>query len=327
MVGAAVAASMAGRGTTRARSAMVVVALVGVPAIGGAVRQAGLDAEESGEGERRPAWRIRGASCGGGADGAPPRRASEARLGSLKELHAANSLDLVAFPERHLPALLRNPATARPTGSGGSGCRVCPSAGPSRRHRCPGCRSAPSRHPRHALVQRRLPPDARRHPLRTLPQGAPGPWRGGRGVGGFYPWCAESGLHGGERVSTTGPRGRCHFVAVRRPTECSNRRPGRRRHLLRLRLRGHCPRADWLGCRMASRHLQRRLARPPAPLPDNLGVLAARDARPVASRRAPGARSPGRRHRLHLRGVGRRQSRSAGSRSRGEGSGGCRGDA
>ena len=117
MVGAAVAASMAGRGTTRARSAMVVVALVGVPAIGGAVRQAGLDAEESGEGSavlRGESEVLRVAAVQTGR----PQGGLEARLGSLKELHAANSLDLVAFPERHLPALLRNPATARPTGSG-----------------------------------------------------------------------------------------------------------------------------------------------------------------------------------------------------------------
>ena len=117
MVGAAVAASMASRGTTRARIAMVVVALVGVPAIGGAVRQVGLEAEESGAGNavlrgESEVLRVAAVQAGRSQGGL------EARLGPLEELHAADSLDLVAFPERHLPALLRDPVTERPTRTG-----------------------------------------------------------------------------------------------------------------------------------------------------------------------------------------------------------------
>ena len=175
MVGAAVAALVASGGAARARSAVAIVALVAVPAIGGAARQAGLDAEEAGAGNAvlpgesevlrvaavqtgraqgglaargrnpdgirwalHPRWTAAHfvASCTNSAAiraakrlASPAQRPSrcspeflhgllEAWLDPLEELHAMRPLDLVAFPERHLPALLRDPGTERPTETG-----------------------------------------------------------------------------------------------------------------------------------------------------------------------------------------------------------------
>lgn len=117
MVGAAVASLVASRGKARARGAVVVAALVGVPAIGGAVRQVGLDAEASGVGNavlrgESEVLRVAAVQTGRTQGGL------EAWLDPLEELHATGPPDLVAFPERHLPALLRVPATERPTATG-----------------------------------------------------------------------------------------------------------------------------------------------------------------------------------------------------------------
>lgn len=117
MVGAAVAALLASRGTERVRTAAAVAALAGVPAIGGAVRQAGLDGEMSGAGNAV----LRGESEVLRVAAVQTGRAQgdlEAWLDPLEELHATGPLDLVAFPERHLPVLLREPGAERPTAAG-----------------------------------------------------------------------------------------------------------------------------------------------------------------------------------------------------------------
>lgn len=111
MVGVIACRVREGGGAAVLRSAVLVTGVVGVPLVAGQLRQRAFDGGDV-------AVRVAAVQAGHGRKGADPAADLERWLEPLRDLDRVTPFDVAAFPERHLPALLRHAGDGEATATG-----------------------------------------------------------------------------------------------------------------------------------------------------------------------------------------------------------------